>query len=845
MTINFPNSPTTNQTYTFNGRSWQWTGVAWKAVTTTFGPTGPTGSAGFIGSDGATGATGATGRTGSQGIQGIQGFQGIEGPTGTTGALGSGSFRYTYNDGPTASITNPGSGYLSCNDENLASADSITISDIDADGGNISQFLLAAADSTSPIKGTIRISEEGYPNNFFIFDINDTVYDRFSHVQFYVAYVTSGLGTTTFNDGENLIVSFTRTGDLGETGPTGSAGSAGTVGPTGATGRTGPTGNTGATGSGYSVSLTATYSHSQVQKLLASDISSSAAFGESTAMSADGTTALVGAGGRFLSGVGTTGAVYAFNYNAGTWSQSQIIVSSDLEYADRFGSSVAMSANGNIAVIGARNEDTSPNTDNGAAYIFTRSAGVWTQQAKLVASDPASSVTFGQSASISSDGTTVAIGSPESGTGGAVYVFTGSGTTWTQQAKLVASDAAASDQFGYQVSISSNGNTLLTGAQNKTVTNTGNGAAYVFTRSGTTWSQQAKLVPTTLQIYQGFGSSVAISSTGDSAFIGAPSASNTGASFSGSVYYFTRSGSTWTQQQKITSSDIQTSDSFGCSVVISANGSLLLAGAYAEDTSPNSNQGAVYSFTLSGSSWVQQTKYFASDPESNDNFGNSQISVSSDGSRFMVGSSSEATAPNTYNGAVYTYTATLNWASNISLGAYTNNTYVRATNSSSNYIDGTLTIPGSGNNYILPNVVTGTFAIGSTPTISLSVLGQQGIQGATGATGSTGSQGDPTLSVIAAKTGAYTLASGDQSDFIELNGTFTVSIPTDATFNFAIGTQINLLNIGTGVITVAAVTPGTTTLNGTPGLKLRAQWSSATLIKRAANTWVIVGDLVA
>jgi hypothetical protein len=105
------------------------------------------------------------------------------------------------------------------------------------------------------------------------------------------------------------------------------------------------------------------------------------------------------------------------------------------------------------------------------------------------------------------------------------------------------------------------------------------------------------------------------------------------------------------------------------------------------------------------------------------------------------------------------------------------------------------------------------------------------------------------IDIITAKTGAYTIASGDQNDLIELNGTFTVSIPLDSTFNFAIGTQINFLNIGTGVITFAAATPGTTptgtTVNATPGLKLRAQWSSATLIKRAADTWVVVGDLTA
>jgi hypothetical protein len=101
------------------------------------------------------------------------------------------------------------------------------------------------------------------------------------------------------------------------------------------------------------------------------------------------------------------------------------------------------------------------------------------------------------------------------------------------------------------------------------------------------------------------------------------------------------------------------------------------------------------------------------------------------------------------------------------------------------------------------------------------------------------------IDVIAAKTGAYTISSGDQGDLIEANGTFTISVPTDATFNFDIGTQINLLNIGTGVITIAAVSAGTTSVTGTPGLKLRAQWSSATLIKRAANTWVLVGDLSA
>lgn len=107
------------------------------------------------------------------------------------------------------------------------------------------------------------------------------------------------------------------------------------------------------------------------------------------------------------------------------------------------------------------------------------------------------------------------------------------------------------------------------------------------------------------------------------------------------------------------------------------------------------------------------------------------------------------------------------------------------------------------------------------------------------------SKTDKLLSIVAEKTSNYTIANGDQDKLIQLNGTFTVSVPEDSTYNFAIGTQINLLNTGSGEITVAAINSNTTTLNGTPGLKLRAQWSSATLIKRKSDSWVLVGDLKA
>lgn len=144
-----------------------------------------------------------------------------------------------------------------------------------------------------------------------------------------------------------------------------------------------------------------------------------------------------------------------------------------------------------------------------------------------------------------------------------------------------------------------------------------------------------------------------------------------------------------------------------------------------------------------------------------------------------------------------------------------------------------------------PQGITGSGAQGTT-----GIQGSFGTQGTQGIIGTQGIQGiignySTTLTIIQKTTG-YTIASGDEGDMIEMSSTspITLSIPTDATFNFAIGTQINILQTNTGQVTIAAVTPGTTTVVGTPGLKLRTQWSSATIVKRAANSWVVMGDTV-
>jgi hypothetical protein len=117
-------------------------------------------------------------------------------------------------------------------------------------------------------------------------------------------------------------------------------------------------------------------------------------------------------------------------------------------------------------------------------------------------------------------------------------------------------------------------------------------------------------------------------------------------------------------------------------------------------------------------------------------------------------------------------------------------------------------------------------------------------RGGTGPEGPTGPSGDPRLT-INPQTTSYTVQLSDAGNLVEiLSGSATnFTIPTDASVNFPIGTQISILQTGTGQVTVGAVTPGTTTVNATPGFKLRSQWSAATIIKRAANVWVATGDL--
>lgn len=378
--------------------------------------------------------------------------------------------------------------------------------------------------------------------------------------------------------------------------------------------------------------------------------------------------------------------------------QQAYMKASNTDASDYLGYSVGIS--GNTVVVGAPQEDSNSTgvngnqadnsaTNAGAAYIFIRDGTVWKQQAYLKAANAGLNDTFGTSVAISGD--TVVIGAPwessnatgvngdgsdnSSSQSGAAYIFVRNGTNWTQQAYLKASNTHRTDNFGFSVAIS--GDTVVVGAikefssatgvnGNQSDTNTpASGAAYVFVRSGTNWSQQAYLKASNPDIGDYFGTSVAVS--GDTVVVGAwgESSNATGingnpddesAIYAGAAYVFARAGTNWSPQAYLKASNTDRLDNFGISVAIS--GDTIAVGAEGESsraTGVNGNQsdnsanhaGAVYVFVRGETNWVQQAYLKASNTDANDFFGNS---VAISGDTIVVGADEEDSNATGLNG---------------------------------------------------------------------------------------------------------------------------------------------------------------------------------------------------
>ena len=369
----------------------------------------------------------------------------------------------------------------------------------------------------------------------------------------------------------------------------------------------------------------------QQAELTASDGKMNDEFGYSVAVDATAGTAVVGAPRHTVGSNLYQGAAYVFVQSGASWTQQAELIASDGGWEDNFGWSVAVS--GSTVVVAAPWHTVGSNTDQGAAYVFVQSDGTWSQQAELTASDGVAYDLFGYSVAL--NGSTAVVGSYEhNNQQGAAYVFAQSGTTWSQQAELTASDGAAYDDFGFSVAVS--GTTAVAGAYGH---NTNAGAAYVFDGSSGTWIQQQELSASDGAQYDDFGWSVAVDANAGTAVVGARNHTVGSNTQQGAAYVFSESSGTWSQQQELTASDGAQDDYFGWAVAV--NGGTVIVGSYG-------GTGAAYVFAASGATWSQQAELTPPD-------GGCFCYVAVSGSTAVLGDAYQTVGSNGSQGAAYVF----------------------------------------------------------------------------------------------------------------------------------------------------------------------------------------------
>ena len=430
-------------------------------------------------------------------------------------------------------------------------------------------------------------------------------------------------------------------------------------------------------GARYPLTIDPTFT--QQAFLIADDATAGDEFGGAVAVSGD--TVVIGAAEEGLN----EGTVYVFVRNGSTWSQQAFLKASNAQRDDEFGHAVAIS--GDTIVIGSIEEDSGfnngPNDNSsprsGAVYVFTRDGTTWSQQAFLKAANGEAADFFGSSVAVFEDTLVVGATGEDSNTAGgdnndaedsgAAYVFVREETTWTQQAFLKASNAGADDNFGGSVGVSTN--TIVVGASGEdssfadgSIDNSesSSGAAYVFVRNGTSWSESAFLKADNARDDDGFGTSVAISE--GTIVIGAPregTNSSGSRTNSGGAYIFVRNGTVWTQEALLKADVEGNADQLGQAVAISGN--RVVAGTAFEDSSATggptnnsaTNSGAAYVFERNGTTWSQTEFLKADNAERSDSFG---LSVGISANIIIVGADGESTAGDSA-GAAYVFEAPL------------------------------------------------------------------------------------------------------------------------------------------------------------------------------------------
>ncbi|WP_444941487.1 hypothetical protein ACJJI3_03230 [Microbulbifer sp. ZKSA004] len=381
---------------------------------------------------------------------------------------------------------------------------------------------------------------------------------------------------------------------------------------------------------------------------------------------------------------------------------------------DFFGGSVSLSADANTLAVGAPGEGSGASgvdgdQDNnefplsGAVYMFARQDARWVQQAYLKASNPPVSGSFGNSVSLSADGSSLAVGTRPQGASSswdgpaAVYIFIRQDNSWAQQAYLEG-DSDTNNSFGLSVSLSADGNTLAVGApyeiasanedqedQEDSEAETA-GAVYLFTRRDDSWERQAYLSAANADTSKHFGWSVSLSADGNTLAVGTRYEG-------GAVYLFARQSDAWIQETYLKANSIDEVDERGVSVSLNADGNVLAVGMPSDASGATGvggiqgsigaeDSGAVYLFVRQGAGWMQQAYLKASNAEAGDFFGRS-VSLSADGNTLAVGADNEHSKSRGVNreqynnqlegaGAVYVFTR--------QGASWTQQAYVKASN---------------------------------------------------------------------------------------------------------------------------------------------------------------------
>ncbi|KAJ5076425.1 hypothetical protein M0811_06425 [Anaeramoeba ignava] len=445
-------------------------------------------------------------------------------------------------------------------------------------------------------------------------------------------------------------------------------------------------------------------------------------FGTSVSISNDSNILLIGAFGR---------KVYIFQNNGNQWNQIQILTSSDGQEYDNFGSSVSISSDSSLILIGAYQADVEDHRSQGKAYIFQKNGNQWYQIQILTSSDGKAGDQFGTSVSISEDTSLILIGSFNAyvdwnNTQGKAYIFQKNGTYWNQiqilissyeqfeswqmlkndnKEKLIfsknektiwnqfqiliASDGEANDYFGSSVSISNDGNICWSSfckfakliandgeaedqfgysvfILGKTIAisspnadgdlNEDQGCVYIFNgnEDGTIWNQTQKLFASDGQDYDQLGFSISISNDSNIMIIGAPYADVGNNEYQGKAYIFQNNGTYWNEIQILISSDGESWDEFGYSVFISSDSSWIIIGAPDANVGSNSEQGKAYIFQKNGNQWNETQILISSDGQEYDSFGWSS-SISSDSSWLIIGSIYATDDSNEQQGKVYIF----------------------------------------------------------------------------------------------------------------------------------------------------------------------------------------------